>query len=127
MLSSSPSSIRLRSLARSRSLIACCLPAAAAGPSPPIRPTLQPSQRQYPILGLNLLRLLAQKAEIGVVDGAEARVFVVGTAQTPAQAKNAALAGVLEEICAALGNLVPLLPDEPAKAASKLLCTRRMR
>ena len=67
------------------------------------------------------LRLMAQKAEIGVVDGAEARVFVVGTAQTPAQAKNAALAGVLEEICAALGNVVPLLPDEPAKALENAL------
>ena len=67
------------------------------------------------------LRLMAQKAEIGVVDGAEARIFVVGTAQTPAQAKNAALAGVLEEICAALGNVVPLLPDEPAKALENAL------
>ena len=67
------------------------------------------------------LRLMAQKAEIGVVDGAEARVFVVGSEQTPAQAKNAALAGVLEEICAALGNVVPLLPDEPAKALENAL------
>lgn len=62
------------------------------------------------------LRLAAQKAEAGVAVGADARAMIAGQPATSAQRANAALAGTLEEVRAALGAIVPMLPDEPATA-----------
>ena len=67
------------------------------------------------------LRLMAQKAEYGTVGGPEARQLALGQPSTSAQRANASLAAALEEVCAALGAVAPMLPPTPRSLLEQAL------